>query len=126
MAPDSEAPDTGEDGTVPDAAIPDVEEPDAELPDADLTDALLPDAEDTDAEGPDAEGPDAGDTGPLLETCGNVTLDPGETDVDCGGPCDPCANTKFCKVHSDCLSKTSLSNERSCSSQTHRCELGPC
>ncbi|MBL8743698.1 MAG: hypothetical protein JNK04_21460 [Myxococcales bacterium] len=40
--------------------------------------------------------------GPL---CGNLTQDPGETGIDCGGPsCGPCDNTQGCLVAGDCLS----------------------
>jgi len=39
------------------------------------------------------------------DSCKNLKQDPGETDVDCGGPdCPPCALTKFCQEDEDCLS----------------------
>jgi hypothetical protein len=31
-------------------------------------------------------------------------LDGSETDVDCGGPCAPCAQGKACNVNADCAS----------------------
>jgi hypothetical protein len=38
-------------------------------------------------------------------TCANTVLDPGETDVDCGGPnCPQCANGKSCTSSTDCQS----------------------
>ena len=40
----------------------------------------------------------------VAATCGNATLDSGETDVDCGGACAPCALGKACIVPADCES----------------------
>jgi hypothetical protein len=38
-------------------------------------------------------------------TCVNMAKDGTETDVDCGGPtCSLCADTKSCKIPSDCVS----------------------
>jgi hypothetical protein len=37
-------------------------------------------------------------------TCQNGTLDPGESDVDCGGDCPPCANGFDCNGADDCVS----------------------
>lgn len=39
-----------------------------------------------------------------LPQCDNDQLDPGETDVDCGDLCPPCANGDDCAVADDCLS----------------------
>ncbi|MGC8929852.1 MAG: hypothetical protein ACP5OZ_05010, partial [Candidatus Woesearchaeota archaeon] len=38
------------------------------------------------------------------ETCNNNKKDGDETDVDCGGSCDPCAKGESCKKNSDCKS----------------------
>jgi hypothetical protein len=38
------------------------------------------------------------------DTCANGLLDPGESDVDCGGPCVPCPDGKACAVALDCAS----------------------
>jgi hypothetical protein len=56
---------------------------------------------------------DAG-TGVCLQTpCSNGMLDPGETDVDCGGPtCGKCALGKVCGGKSDC--------------QSNVCQMGRC
>ena len=37
-------------------------------------------------------------------TCCNEGIDPGETDIDCGGPCAPCFTGMDCLDNSDCLS----------------------
>jgi hypothetical protein len=36
--------------------------------------------------------------------CSNGLLDPGEVDVDCGGPCTPCGLGRTCRQPSDCAS----------------------
>jgi len=36
--------------------------------------------------------------------CNNQVKDQGETDVDCGGPCNPCGPGKGCAKFSDCVS----------------------
>ena len=36
------------------------------------------------------------------KTCGNESVDAGETDLNCGGLCFPCAEGKTCEVHADC------------------------
>jgi len=41
---------------------------------------------------------------PASEGCSDVTKNGTETDIDCGGGCDKCADSKACKVASDCLS----------------------
>jgi hypothetical protein len=38
------------------------------------------------------------------DTCSNGVLDGGETGVDCGGACAPCADFTACAVNSDCAS----------------------
>lgn len=40
--------------------------------------------------------------------CENGQRDADETDVDCGGPCQPCQNGKICKIDGDCISKTCI------------------
>lgn len=37
-------------------------------------------------------------------SCEDGSTDQGETDIDCGGPCSPCALEKHCNVNSDCQS----------------------
>jgi len=39
-----------------------------------------------------------------FDTCDNDKLDDDETDVDCGGECDPCGDGQDCKTGSDCES----------------------
>jgi hypothetical protein len=36
--------------------------------------------------------------------CSNGAIDPGESDIDCGGSCPPCSNGLFCNVPGDCKS----------------------
>lgn len=45
--------------------------------------------------------------GPSL--CGDLTQNGSETDVDCGGACDPCATPLMCLVDEDCASDICLS-----------------
>ncbi len=40
--------------------------------------------------------------------CSNQERDGGETDVDCGGVCKPCANGKICEVNGDCLDRSCI------------------
>jgi|GEM_PF-6549919 len=48
---------------------------------------------------------------PEPSTCSNGALDPGETDVDCGGPqCSGCADGDTCVQGSDCSSSVCISN----------------
>src|SRR5690606_15376397 len=70
--------------------------------DGDGGDASEPDG-DADA-GADADaGPDVGG---MLPHCNNKEIDPGETDVDCGGlDCLPCSTGGGCLVDSDCEEK---------------------
>jgi Ca-dependent carbohydrate-binding module xylan-binding len=50
---------------------------------------------------------DAGVTLPAPATCSNLVIDPGETDVDCGGPaCGACDVGDTCLVDTDCLSSS--------------------
>lgn len=37
-------------------------------------------------------------------TCGNKTQDSGESDIDCGGPCGPCADGRLCLQAAECHS----------------------
>lgn len=48
----------------------------------------------------------------VTTTCGNQVKDAGETDVDCGGTCPPCALGGLCNASSDC--------------QTNYCVQGAC
>lgn len=43
-----------------------------------------------------------------LAHCTDGKRDDGETDVDCGGPCGPCAEGLDCQVNSDCISDNCL------------------
>jgi len=36
--------------------------------------------------------------------CANALKDPGETDTDCGGTCNPCGNGLSCRLDGDCMS----------------------
>jgi len=47
-----------------------------------------------------------------INKCSNNKLDVGETDVDCGGKCDPCVDGQDCKTGSDC--------------ESGRCDSGEC
>ena len=48
--------------------------------------------------------------GGQANTCGNGAIDPGESDVDCGGPCPKCLTTKACVGPSDCVTSICSSN----------------
>src|SRR5690606_17692605 len=53
--------------------------------------------------------------------CGNAVLDPGETDVDCGGgDCRPCGYDQECQLARDCAS-ASCTNDRCAPTLTVRC-----
>lgn len=43
-------------------------------------------------------------TSPPQNTCRDRITDAGETDIDCGGPCQPCADGLACSVPADCQS----------------------
>ena len=46
------------------------------------------------------------DNGCISVLCTNGRLDPGETDIDCGGPrCPSCANGQSCDTYTDCASR---------------------
>ncbi len=51
-------------------------------------------------------------------TCSNGVQDPGETDVDCGGSCSPCADGLKCSIAQDCQSKVCSNSTKTCSSPT--------
>ena len=36
--------------------------------------------------------------------CTDLSMNGGETDVDCGGECGPCDDARACKIHQDCMS----------------------
>lgn len=65
------------------------------------------------------EGNGDGGTGGITRSqlCSNGERDGGETDVDCGGVCQPCDNGSDCEVNDDCKSGT-------CYEQT--CQLETC
>lgn len=64
-------------------------------------DTAQPDTTDADSAEPDAE-PDTADTADTIDvvepTCSDQLQNQDETDVDCGGTCDPCANDAACAV----------------------------
>jgi len=50
--------------------------------------------------------------------CANKALDPGETDIDCGGPCDRCLEGKTCEETTDCQEGLHCKPDvKSCSSE---------
>jgi hypothetical protein len=50
-------------------------------------------------------------------TCTNMKKDPGETDIDCGGPqCLPCIPNQICTAPTDCFSQVCTSNTSATSS----------
>ncbi|MBI4146500.1 hypothetical protein HY489_04135 [Candidatus Woesearchaeota archaeon] len=50
--------------------------------------------------------------------CADKAASPGETDVDCGGPCTPCVEGKGCLEHTDCASGLSCDPEtKACSTK---------
>jgi hypothetical protein len=55
----------------------------------------------------------------VAATCSDGIKDGNETDVDCGGgTCPPCADTKDCKVGSDCVDKVCSGNPLTCQAPT--------
>jgi hypothetical protein len=40
--------------------------------------------------------------GGLPDHCSDREQNAGETDIDCGGPCEGCAVEQRCQIHSDC------------------------
>ncbi|MBW2979932.1 hypothetical protein KY360_00765 [Candidatus Woesearchaeota archaeon] len=44
------------------------------------------------------------------ESCSNDEKDNDETDVDCGGSCEPCENGKACETDDDCVGKCSTND----------------
>jgi hypothetical protein len=44
----------------------------------------------------------------VAQACSNAHVDPGETDVDCGGNCVPCVDGRSCVVDTDCANATCL------------------
>ena len=48
--------------------------------------------------------------------CADKQLTQGESDVDCGGPCDGCLEGKTCQESSDCASGLNCGTEKLCSS----------
>jgi pectin methylesterase-like acyl-CoA thioesterase len=80
---------------------------------ADRADAQADHAGDVATDAATDQGPDAtpdgggGDGGLGMEvgaTCSDNVRNGNETDIDCGGSCGRCANTKHCAVSADCLS----------------------
>jgi hypothetical protein len=54
----------------------------------------------------------------LSAQCGDTVKNGDETDVDCGGSCGPCADTKSCLVAVDCLSKICDATALTCTAAT--------
>ncbi|MCB9592749.1 MAG: hypothetical protein H6719_08450 [Sandaracinaceae bacterium] len=54
-----------------------------------------------------------------MADCSNGTMDGDETDVDCGGSCDGCADGRMCATGSDCSSG-------SCDASTSTCAAATC
>ncbi len=53
-------------------------------------------------------------------TCGDGIKNGDESDVDCGGPCAPCANGRACSGHGDCQSNHCVSSTcRECETAAH-------
>ncbi|MDO8642366.1 MAG: hypothetical protein Q7R76_02110 [Candidatus Woesearchaeota archaeon] len=52
-----------------------------------------------------------------VSRCENTVQDAGESDVDCGGTCPPCAQEKKCATDRDCRAGLT------CSTDTHRCAV---
>ncbi len=64
-----------------------------------------------DADRPDSDGADVLDAGDahdafdaVAPSCTDGVSNQDETDVDCGGPCEPCGAGRGCRVSSDCAS----------------------
>ena len=62
--------------------------------------------------------PGTGGTGGITRDllCENGERDGGETDMDCGGVCQPCENGRDCAVDDDCLSQACI--EEMCQLET--------
>jgi hypothetical protein len=54
--------------------------------------------------------------------CSNGVLDGNETDIDCGGPCEPCGVGKICQINADCVSDLCLDNV--CKESNFSCSNG--
>jgi hypothetical protein len=50
--------------------------------------------------------------------CDNGSLDNGETDIDCSGPCPKCANGRSCRAQADCSSSICSADEFLCVATT--------
>ena len=44
----------------------------------------------------------------MQDECANGEKDIGESDIDCGGPCTPCALGNSCKINGDCESNNCI------------------
>jgi hypothetical protein len=51
-----------------------------------------------------------GSASTVASTCGDGVRNGGETDIDCGGPCPPCADGQACATRSDCQSRVCTNN----------------
>jgi hypothetical protein len=59
-------------------------------------------------------GTSSAGTGGQPPTCSDDKRSVGETDVDCGGMCDPCEDGLACKVDRDCASEHCDSEKKKC------------
>src|SRR5690606_7278964 len=59
---------------------------------------------DTADQTPDDDGGGQGGTIPIAR-CDDGIRNGGETDVDCGGPCGPCADGQSCRADDDCVNE---------------------
>src|SRR5690606_1965258 len=71
----------------PDVDEPDVDEPDVEEPDSSVPDVGIPDGQSCDAHEQCTSGYCNDESTCAPDPCTNNLLDPGETDIDCGGIC---------------------------------------
>ena len=69
--------------------------------------------------GTDAPMPDAGPDVPEIDagpSCSDGRMNQGESDIDCGGPCDVCETGSLCNDAADCVTNF-------CSDEDSRCRL---
>ncbi len=62
-----------------------------------------------------------GNPAPAANACSDGIKDSFETDIDCGGKCNPCAEGKFCIKNIDCVSVNCQANKCSCMGSDFEC-----